>query len=148
MVKDKSINLENIFSLFEYSDHLNKNQDIAFIDLTNTPIYWVGMFKKLLINYGKSGHKIVKSLRLSNPHIDPREMIEAGDYIIFDRAYTYIENIDITNLEHMQVLEKFLDEDFIFTISWSLSHFEKYEEYEKCYHLKQILNFLEKKVGV
>jgi hypothetical protein len=51
MVKDKSINLENIFSLFEYSDHLNKNQDIAFIDLTNTPIYWVGMFKKLLINY-------------------------------------------------------------------------------------------------
>lgn len=148
MVKDKPINLENIFSLFSSSKELDEDQNVNFIDLTNTPIYWVGMFKKLLINYGISGHKIVKSLKLSNPHIDPREVMEAGDYIIFDRAYNHIKNIDITNPEHIQVLEKFTDDDFIFTISWSLSHFEKYEEYEKCHHLKLILNFLQEKLGV
>ena len=46
------INLDNIFHLFSSNDDLDgiDNSNIH-IDFKNTPIYWVGMYKKLILNH-------------------------------------------------------------------------------------------------
>jgi hypothetical protein len=51
MVANKPINLDNIFSLFSPEGEIGKDSDKVFIDLTQNPVYLIGMYKKLVINY-------------------------------------------------------------------------------------------------
>ena len=144
MVADKSINLDNIFSLFSPEGEIGKNTDKVFIDLTQNPIYLIGMYKKMIMNYVISSRKIVESLRVLNPQLDPQDIAEAGDYMFFSRAYSYIENIILDNPEHLIALKKLSDNDLVFTLEYGIKYFEKEEHYEKCYHLNQILTKVKK----
>ena len=67
MVADKSINLDNIFSLFSPEGEIGKDNEKVFIALTQSPIYLIGMYKKLVLNYVVSSRKIVESLRILKP---------------------------------------------------------------------------------
>ena len=139
MVADKSINLDNIFSLFSPEGEIGKDNDKVFIDLTQNPIYLIGMYKKMVINYVVSSSKIVESLRILNPQLDPQDIADAGDYMFFNKAYLYIENVRLDNPEHVIALEKSSDEDLIFTLEYGIQYFVKEELYENCHHLKEIL---------
>ena len=101
MVADKSINLDNIFSLFSPEGEIGKDNDKVFIDLTQNPIYLIGMYKKMVVNYVISSSKIVESLRILNPQLDPQDIADAGDYMFFNKAYLYIENVRLDNPEHI-----------------------------------------------
>jgi hypothetical protein len=139
MVANKPINLDNIFSLFSPEGEIGKDSDKVFIDLTQNPVYLIGMYKKLVINYAKSSHKIVESLRILNPQLDPQDVVEAGDYILFNKAYEYIGNITLDNPEHIKTLNKLSDDDLIFTLEYGIQYFIKEEQYENCHHLTEIL---------
>ena len=139
MVANKPINLDNIFSLFSPEGEIGKDSDKVFIDLTQNPVYLIGMYKKLVINYAKSSHKIVESLRILNPQLDPQDVVEAGDYILFNKAYGYIENVTLDNSEHIKALNKLSDDDLIFTLEYGIQYFIKEEQYENCHHLTEIL---------
>jgi len=139
MVVNKPINLDNIFSLFSPEGEIGKDSDKVFIDLTQNPIYLIGMYKKLVINYAKSSHKIVESLRILNPQLDLQDVVEAGDYILFNKAYGYIENVTLDNSEHIKALNKLSDDDLIFTLEYGIQYFIKEEQYENCHHLTEIL---------
>jgi hypothetical protein len=143
MVADKSINLDNIFSLFSPEGEIGKNSDKVFIDLTQNPIYLIGMYKKMVINYVISSRKIVESLRVLNPQLDPQDIAEAGDHIFFSKAYLYIESIILDDPEHIEALKRLSDNDFIFTLKYGIKYFEKEEQYEKCYYLSEILRKVE-----
>ena len=148
MAISKSVNLDNIFSLFSPDGEIGKNSDKVFIDLTQNPIYWIGMYKKIILNYVLSRHKHVKFLQSMAPNIDPYEVEETGDFIILNRAYSYIENIDLSNEFHIGLLVLNDDNDFRFSLQLGIKYFEKLEEFEKCYHLKEILILIEKKFGI
>ena len=139
MVVDRSINLDNIFSLFSPEGGIGKDNDKVFIDLTQNPIYLIGMYKKMILNYVKSNSKIVKSLKLLNPQSDIQDIKDAGDYILFNKAYLYIEDIKLDNNEHIEALIKLSDNDLIFTLEYGVQYFIKEEQYEKCHHLTEIL---------
>ena len=139
MVVNKPINLDNIFSLFSPEGEIGKDSDKVFIDLTQNPVYLIGMYKKLVINYAKSSHKIVESLRILNPQLDLQDVVEAGDYILFNKAYGYIENVTLDNSEHIKALNKLSDDDLIFTLEYGIQYFIKEEQYENCHHLTEIL---------
>jgi hypothetical protein len=139
MVVNKPINLDNIFSLFSPEGEIGKDSDKVFIDLTQNPVYLIGMYKKLVINYVKSSHKIVESLKILNPQLDPQDVVEAGDYILFNKAYGYIENVTLDNSEHIKALNKLSDDDLIFTLEYGIQYFIKEEQYENCHHLTEIL---------
>lgn len=143
MVVNKSINLDNIFSLFSPEGEIGKNNDKVFIDLTQNPIYLIGMYKKMVINYVISSRKIVESLRILNPQLDPQEIAEAGDYMVFNKVYLYIESIILDNPEHIEALKRLSDNDLIFTLKYGIKYFEKEEQYEKCYYLTEILKKVE-----
>ena len=143
MVADKSINLDNIFSLFSPEGEIGKDNEKVFIALTQSPIYLIGMYKKLVLNYVVSSRKIVESLRILNPQLDPQDIAEAGDHLFFSKAYLYIESLELDNPEHIVALEKLSDDDLVFTLKYGIKYFEREEQYEKCHYLKEILKKVE-----
>jgi hypothetical protein len=148
MTTNKLINLNNIFSLFSPDGEIGKNNDKVFIDLTQNPIYWIGMYKKIILNYVISRRKHVKFFQSIAPNIDSYEIEETGDFIILNRAYSYIQNINLSNEFHTELLISNGDDDFEFSLQLGIKYFEKLEEFEKCYHLKEILTLIEKKFGI
>ena len=55
------VNLDHIFHLFSPNDDLQGiASDKAFIDFKATPTYWVGMYKKLILNHMNFNKKIIK----------------------------------------------------------------------------------------
>ena len=64
---------------------------------------------------------------------------DAGDYMFFNKAYLYIENVRLDNPEHIIALKKLSDDDLVFTLEYGIQYFVKEELYENCHHLKEIL---------
>ena len=42
------VDIDNIFSLFSAHDDIEGNNTTVHMDFTENPIYWVGMYKKML----------------------------------------------------------------------------------------------------
>ena len=46
------VNIDNIFDLFGSDDNLDgTDNSTTLIDFKNTPTYWIGMYKKLILNH-------------------------------------------------------------------------------------------------
>ena len=47
----KMHNLDNIFSLFSSNEELDGSNTEVYLDFQNSPVYRVGMYKKLILNH-------------------------------------------------------------------------------------------------
>jgi hypothetical protein len=134
------INIDNIFDLFSSDNDWGKGSNTIYIDFTNTPIYWIGMYKKMVLYHDNFNKKVIEFFREVNKELDSDDVKEAGEFIVYEKAWDYIRNIDINNDEHIDVIKKYCDEYLDVSLKLGISFFEQYEEYEKCAFLKQILN--------
>lgn len=134
------INLDNIFSLFSANEELDGVNSEVQIDFSQTPIYWIGMYKKLVLNHINFNKKVVKFFKESNQELDVEDMKDAGEFVVYHRAWHYIQNVDIDNEEHIIAIEKYTDEYLDTSLKLGISFFEQHEEYEKCALLKKILD--------
>jgi len=137
------INLDNIFHLFSSNDDLDgiDNSNIH-IDFKNTPIYWVGMYKKLILNHINFNKKITKFFKKSDDGLDLNDVQEAGEFVTYNRAWSYITKIDISNKEHIKGIDNYSDKHLNASLKLGINFFIETEEYEKCAHLQKILNYL------
>ena len=138
--KNYKVGLENIFDLFSSNENLDGEKDIVHIDFTKTPVYWVGMYKKLVLNHLNFNKKVVKFFKESNEELDVEDMENAGEFVVYNRAWHYIQNVDINVEEHVLAVEKYQDEYLDTALKLGIHFFEEQEEYEKCAHLKHILD--------
>jgi hypothetical protein len=69
---------------------------------------------------------------------------QAGEYMMYTRAWYWIEQVQIRKKEWKEALKQYASEDFAVSVKLSISYFEGIEEYEKCAHLKKIQDFVEK----
>ena len=136
----KMINLDNIFSLFSSNEELDGVNSEVQIDFSQTPIYWIGMYKKLVLNHINFNKKVLKFFKESNQELDVEDMKDAGEFVIYHRAWHYIQNVDIDVEEHVIAIKKYTDEYLDTALKLGISFFEQHEEYEKCALLKQILD--------
>ena len=127
------INLNNIFSLFYTDEELDGVNSKVQIDFSQTPIYWIGMYKKLVLNHINFNKKVVKFFKESNQELDIEDMENAGEFVVYHRAWYYIQNVNIDN-------EKYADEYLDTALKLGISFFEQHEDYEKCALLKKILD--------
>ena len=134
------INIDNIFELFSTNEDLDGNNTVVHIDFTKTPIYWIGMYKKLVLNHINFNKKVLKFFKESNQELDIEDMKDAGEFVVYHRAWYYIQNVDIDNKEHVIAIEKYTDEYLDTALKLGISFFEQHEEYEKCALLKKILD--------
>ena len=137
------INLDNIFHLFGPDDDFSGvDNGTTYMDFKNTPTYWVGMYKKLILNHINFNKKIIKFFQKSDKALDLGDVKEAGEFVTYNRAWSYIKKIDMTNKEHIKGIKVYSDEYLDTALKLGISFFIETEQYERCAHLQKILDSL------
>lgn len=134
------MNINNIFDLFDDNNPEQKSEDdiSLLVDFSEHPFYWIGGFNKIIANHSyfqKYAIEVVKGTSLEK---NEEEINITGDKLMFEKAWGYICNINLTNPFHVECLGKKSSFEFIKNLKLSIQHFEQYEEYEKCALLKGI----------
>jgi hypothetical protein len=120
----------------------SQSTDILLKDYKNHPLFWVGMFKKLIYNHHLFNAQIIKFFDKIDNDLDPVDIDKAGEFVVFTRAWDYIKKIDPEDRQHQEALYHFLDVDLKVALELSINYFQEQEEYEKCAHLKKNLEFV------
>ena len=137
------INLDNIFHLFGPDDNFDGvDNGTTYMDFKNTPTYWVGMYKKLILNHINFNKKIIKFFQKSDKALDLGDVKEAGEFVTYNRAWSYIKKIDMSNKEHVKGIKVYADEYLDTALKLGISFFIETEQYERCAHLQKILDSL------
>lgn len=143
----RMINIENIFPLFP-NDHDDEDisllDNAALLDIKESPVYFIGMFKKLVLNHINFNKKVLQMFTKMNGEFDIQDVKEAGEHITYNRAWSYIKNIDINVDEHIEAIEYYTDEYLQTSLELGISYFIETEEYEKCNLLNKILTISKK----
>jgi hypothetical protein len=142
------MDLNKIFGLFsdeEPKSLKEKSQLIDdILDFKEHPLFWVGMFKKLIQNHKLFNKEIIGFFSILDQELDIDDVEQAGEFVVYNKAFSWIDKIDINNKLHQNSILKFSDDTFLSYLKSSILYFEKFEEYEKCAHLKNIQNIVEK----
>jgi hypothetical protein len=139
--------LDNIFSLFGFPDKDDEDRKKIEAELDvfkETPHFKLGMFHKLIMNGSLFSKQVIKFFAKADPGLDVKGIDQAGEYMMFTRAWFWIEQVQIRKKEWKEALKQYASEEFAISIKLSINYFESTEEYEKCAHLKKIQDFVEK----
>jgi hypothetical protein len=128
---------DNIFSLFQNEDTIE-----VYENFMDNPYVKIGMFNKIIKNNTLFNIKFKKFLDSTDLNYDKDYIDSSSRFITFNRAFFYIKDIDIENLQHIDALKCYDFEDLMLNVNTSISFFEEKEEYEKCAYLLKIKNFL------
>ena len=143
--------LENIFGLFSHDeDDLSTGIKTTYIDLKSSPVYYVGMYKKLILNHINFNKKVLTFFKKANEELNIEDIKDAGEFVTYNRAYTYIKNLDLGDKIHIEAIQHYTDEYLDTSLELGINFFQQHEEYEKCAFLLQVLNKsknLQSKVG-
>jgi hypothetical protein len=138
------MDIKKIFDLFIPEEVKEQNDSEIHLDLSNHPVVFMGMFKKLISNYEVFSTQLVNFLESSNDKLDTDDVKRAGAIMVYDRAYTHLEKLDLNNHTHIECLAIWSDEIFMEALDASITHYENLEEYEKCAFLSKIKNISQK----
>jgi hypothetical protein len=133
------MDLNKIFKLFGSSDKEEEHKEVVTqVDLSESPMMWIGMFKRMITNYETFAKQLIQFFKSSEPSLDMEEVERASSYMVYDKAYNHLAKLDLTNTTHLDSLQLLSDETFEFVLNKALLYFESVEEYERCLFLKQI----------
>tara|TARA_R110000772_G_scaffold192530_3_gene303489 strand:+ start:2410 stop:2835 length:426 start_codon:yes stop_codon:yes gene_type:complete len=137
------MDLSKIFELFNEKEEVENEDENPYVDFKSSPLYWVGMYKKLVLNNSNFNKKIVKFFKDSDDDLDVDEMSEAGEWITYQRAWEYIKDINLKNENHIKIIKRYSDEYLETSLKLGISYFEGKEIYENCALLKGVLDVVE-----
>jgi hypothetical protein len=142
-----TMDINKIFNLFDEpkdeSKTLSEEEYSKTVEIyKNHPLYFVGMFKKLIHNHYLFNKQLLKFFEKLDEPLDPIDVSKAGEYVVFSKAWEYIKKIDPDDLKHQEALYHFLDDYLKVALELALNYFQEQEEYEKCVHLKKNLDFV------
>ena len=142
------MDINKIFDLFGSADFdtpLEKKAKAAdeLIMIQETPMFWIGMFKKIILNNQVFYHQLKSHL--------PEELLkeisqgdDLADMVTYSRAWFYISKINLKRRVDVDALSTFTDDDLFYATEMALRFFEGKEEYEKCAHIKKIQDTIKK----
>jgi hypothetical protein len=132
------ISKEKIFNLFDDSRVVDVHED--FMD---SPYAKIGMFNKIIINNTVFLQKLKYFFNKNKKEYNEENVNGYASFVTFNRAFFYINQVDINNSMHIDALTCYDSEQLIYNLGQSILYFEANEEYEKCAYLLKIKNFLE-----
>jgi len=136
---NKMIDMTNIFGLFVPGEELDGTKTATNLDeLKTKPIFHVGMYKKLILNHLNFNTKVLNFFKQSNQEFDVNDIKEAGEYVVFNRAWSYISNVNIKNKGYIDALKHYSDDEFYATLDMGIEFFQQDELYERCAFLLKI----------
>ncbi len=141
------MDIKKIFGLFEEPQENNKevsreeyNQLVD--NYKKHPLYWVGMFKKLIYNHNLFNSQLLKFFEKLDEGLDQVDIDRAGEYVVFTKAWDYIKKVNPEDKKHQEALYHFSDIHLKIALELAINYFQEQEEYEKCVHLKKNLEFV------
>ena len=143
------MSLTNIFALFGFSEEDGKPDKLEkdFLAYKETPHFKLGMFHKLILNGTIFKTQILKFFAKSDPELDANGIDDAGEYMMYTRAYFWIQDCKVRSKYWNAALKEYASEEFLCSVKLCIHYFEGVEEYEKCAHLKKIQDFLKKNLA-
>jgi hypothetical protein len=137
------VNLNGFFGLFNN----NPGEELLVENLETfkkTPKFKLGMFEKLIINGRNFKSKIINFFSLSDENFDLEDIDNAGEFMMYNRAWFWISQMDFDDEIWIDELNLISSESFLIAIKLSIHYFEEFEEFEKCFILKKIQDIVEK----
>lgn len=140
------MNLGGIFALFGFSENNEEDKRIKkeLEAFKETPHFKIGMFIKMISQGTIFKKQVLKFFSSAKPDIETLGIDEAGDFMMYNRAWYWISECSTRKKEWKLALKNNASEDFINCLEIILRYFEKMEEYEKCAFLKKIQDFVRK----
>jgi len=139
------IDKNKIFQLFvdgkEIDDEKTKDE---IKDFMNGPFAKIGMFVKLIQNHKIFHQKLEKFLKKEQPNYNVQSTKEASEFTVYNRAWTYIKVISLDNHDDVNAIINFDPEIFYEALDNAVKYFESIEDYEKCAHLFNIQQVVER----
>ena len=137
------MDVDKIFGLFndEEPESLREKAQMAdaLLDYKEHPLFWVGMFKKLIHNHKTFNTKVMNFFsRLEDEELDLYDVEQAGEFVVYNRAWFWISKIDPQDRICQEAILHYSDEFLDTYLKFAISYFQEFEEYEKCAHLKHI----------
>ena len=135
------VNAENIFGLFSHDDEeLDRGRRTTYEELKTSPVYYIGMYKKIIINHINFNKKVLKFFQEANEELNVEDIKEAGECVTYNKAWGYIKSVDLNETSHINALLHYSDEYLDTSLELGINYFQQQEEYEKCAVLLKILN--------
>jgi hypothetical protein len=134
------MNLDNFFNTLPEE---NENPKKTISDLMDSPFIWVGTFEKLITNYLSFSVDLINFFKSAIPDLDEEQLKESGKELVCNKAYNYLDKLDLEDETHLESLRIRSSEKLIKTLKFVLYYFESIEEFEKCVKLKKILDYTE-----
>jgi hypothetical protein len=142
------MDIDKIFDLFgsaEFDTPLEKKAKAAddIILIQETPMFWIGMFKKIVLNNQSFYHQLKHNL----PADLIKEMAgldDMAEMVTYSRAWFYASKLDLKRRVDVDAIIAFADDNLVYALALTIKFFEDKEEYEKCAHLKQIQDMIER----
>jgi hypothetical protein len=134
------VNKDKIFELF---DDTTDSTDDAKLDISYKSAYIkIGMFTKLILNHFVFHAKLEKFLQQEEPTYNVESTKEASSFVVFNRAWHYIKQVDLDDKETVFSILDFDPRSLNKALESAIVFFEEGEEYEKCAHLFKIQQIL------
>ena len=109
----------------------------------DTPAFKIGLFKKLVFNHINFSRSIIDMLSRASMELDVNDVQNAGEFIIYNRAWDYIKDLDVKDTTTFETLKKGASSELITSFKLAIHYFQEIEEYEKCAHLKKFCDVCE-----
>lgn len=133
------MDLNKIFNLFNNEDDQSINDDtLLLVDFSEHPLFWISGFNKILDNHLFFKKYTVKTFKNISPDVDIDALEQAGERLMFEKAWNYIKDIDLNKPFHVECIKNKASKSFIDNLQATILFFEDLEEYEKCALLKHI----------
>jgi|VirMetMinimDraft_7_1064189.scaffolds.fasta_scaffold51846_3 hypothetical protein len=137
------IDPKKIFSLFD-----RVNEDTPLIEkaeiasqlsqVRDSPAFKLGMFKKLIFNHLSFNESLINLVKRADEDFDVNDVKNASEYIVYVKAWEFIEDFDLKDAESFDILKKYSSQELLTAFKLAINFFQKLEEYEKCAHLHKI----------
>ena len=144
------MDIGSIFDLFGFdgNDHKSDKEYEKTLkeieEMQDTPLYKVGMFKKIMANGLLFKNQIIKFFSSSKPSINLGNIDEAGEHILYQRAFDWIKECNTRKKDWKEAIKFYSSEEYINYITLVIQYYEDIEDYEKCALLKKIQDLMTK----
>lgn len=142
------VDINKIFRLFNNDDEPESLQEKAkmvdqLLNYKEHPLFWVGMFKKLIHNHKTFNHQIIQFFEKMEEELNIYDVEQAGEFVTYNRAWYWISKVDPQDRLCQDAIVHYTDEFLETYLKFTISYFQEFEEYEKCAHLKKILDLVQ-----
>lgn len=132
------MDMDKIFNLFDSESGQELLTKSSPKRVEDTALFHVGMFRKLILNENFYNKELYKDF----PFMKNIDIL--SEMVVFHRAYFYINKVTLDNELSGEALRFFNGDELKTCFKLAMHFFEETESYEKCAHLKKLLDFCEK----